>query len=298
MINKLLELNNWGIINIFGHDTQTFLQGQLTNDVTKITESKGQLSAYCNSKGRIISVFIIFKYQQGYGLFLPKNNIPLVLKNLHKYGHFSKITSQDLTSSYLIIGCLDNTRSDFYSLQYHLNKDLFSLKLPGNRKIFIAEKISLEKLSKEVIALNKSFQPPIKLTTNIWNSIDIKEKIPFLDTSLQEKLLAHPLNLVDLNAISFSKGCYMGQEIIARSQYKGVIKKHARALIINSDHIMNNGDKIYLESEEIGLIINYIKTKPSYYLALIIIKDRIFKILEKNDLQLKLNNEQINVQVS
>ena len=90
MSKTLLELRNWGIIHIFGPDAQTFLQGQLTNDVTKITESQGQLSAYCNPKGRIISVFIIFQYQQGYGLFLPKNNIPLVLKNLHKYGRFSK----------------------------------------------------------------------------------------------------------------------------------------------------------------------------------------------------------------
>lgn len=293
MINNFINLPDWGFIYVFGSEASTFLQGQFTIDILQVTDTKAKLSAYCNPKGRIISIFILFKYKQGYGLFLPTNNIPLLLKSLTKYARFSKVTCQDLTASFNKIGYLSQTPQENYSPNYNVKQDILTLHLPGHRVLLASQTHSCASL--KTLFTIKNSQSPHALTPVHWTRLDIQEKIPFLDACLQEKLLIHPLNLVDLKAVSFSKGCYMGQEIIARSQYKGTIKKHACVLQINSKTTIKITDKLFCDSQEVGLIINSIDTQPDFYLVLMIIKDKIFNTLKSNSLEFIINNEVANV---
>ena len=180
-----------GVLFIFGPQAETFLQGQLTCDVTSCPTMGG----YCNTQGRLISIFQLsnspFEDQQGYWLTCPLDILDSTLKTFKKYALFSKVTFKN-----------------------------------------ISEQIEVEKLD----GLTDDEQ------VSHWKSTDILAKIPQLSLKTQALFLPHHLNLPELGAVSFKKGCYLGQEIIARMHYKSKIKKHLA--ILEAVDPVNIGDNL------------------------------------------------------
>ncbi|MDB6095784.1 MAG: folate-binding protein YgfZ [Francisellaceae bacterium] len=273
---SIISLDKYGLIAVKGNNALSFLQGQLSSDINQISLDNHGLSAYCNQKGRIRSIFRIFKETEtSYFLRLPKEILEVNLNILNKYGQFSMINIQDQTANFSIIGLMgENALALLQKVFINLDvskkliriKNLLILNIPGKitRYEIYGSPSDIDNLKTQlsqlaVISL-QDFQ--------IWQKIDLESKIPEIETNTFEKLLPHYINLIDLKAVSFNKGCFSGQEIIARMHYRTTIKKHLQIGYVEMPEPLNAGFSLYNQThnKQIGQIINscYIKAYNHY----------------------------------
>jgi folate-binding protein YgfZ len=199
------NLTELGLLKISGQGALNLLQGQLSLDMNELSDRNGLMGAHCNPQGRIISLFYAVKIDMDYYLLMPKSLIKIARDALNKYAPFYKCELKEDSEQYDVIGV---TTADLSS-----KKPAAIIHVPlSERKIFIVQ---------------KGLHPDAE-TGNYddWHLLDLLEGIPSLYPETSGKFLPHDLNLPALNAVSFTKGCFTGQEIIARMQYRGNPKKH------------------------------------------------------------------------
>ncbi|GGF87685.1 MULTISPECIES: CAF17-like 4Fe-4S cluster assembly/insertion protein YgfZ [Cysteiniphilum] len=213
------------IIRVSGADCVKFLQGQLTNDVTLLNaDNSMQLNALCNQKGRIIALFFMrFVAENDLLLALPRNLADQALQALRKYAVFSKISFET---------------SDQYQLIYSQN---------GYEKSFLLQHAIVDVSQQLVSSLN--FDKVQKE--------NICQQLPMIDIHNSESFLPAELNLDRLDVISYQKGCFMGQEIIARMKYRGNLKKSL--LSIEADKALPFAEKLQnVDGKNIADIVNQV----------------------------------------
>jgi folate-binding protein YgfZ len=190
----MIPLTSYGVLAIEGPDAEKFLQGQLTADVSTLALGEGKLAAHCQPQGRVISLFILFRTTTAYYLAMPNSIMPLALTALKKYAVFYKVSFSNPTD--LCLG-LSSATSHTALANAALTR---TLTLSLTRETIDATDESAERLL-------------------------IQHGIPSLTPETSGQFLPHELNLITLNAVSFTKGCYTGQEIVARMEYRGTLKK-------------------------------------------------------------------------
>ncbi len=249
---NIIDLNHdYGIITAFGPDAERFLQGQLTCDIRDITSNALHFGAFCNLKGRVRALFRIKKEKEGFLLQLPKTLLPKALTELKKYARFSKVVLQDDSDSFDRIGIIESAsiksspsiespsliesliESSIVSSPTHI----LSLAIPEKPDHYqiIAPRVAGEVRVIEKLNTLQNGETPIKIANfDAWKLADIRAGIPEVWLETSEKFLPHHLNLPALNGVSFTKGCYCGQEIIARMQYRGNIKRQMSHAIFDT----------------------------------------------------------------
>lgn len=196
-------LENLGLLKISGSGAHKLLQGQLTCDVDQVSARGGIMGAHCNPQGRVISLFAITKMDDAFYLVMPRQLLDIAAQALKKYAPFYKAELADATDVYQILGVQNHD-----DLQQHAAA-VIHLPEPATRSILI--------MTSGQTASNNS---------ESWQLLDILDGIPSIYPATSGAFLPHDLNLPNLKAVSFTKGCYTGQEIIARMQYRGKPKKH------------------------------------------------------------------------
>ena len=163
------------------------------------------MGTHCNPQGRVISLFYAANIHNDFYLIMPLDLISTALSALKKYAPFFKTQLQDATGQYSITGTTEPPQNPDIAASIDLSSGL-------HRTILLqpADTTNGQDLS----------------TYDEWHMLDMLEGIPFIHHETSAKFLPHDLNLPKLNAISFDKGCYTGQEIIARMHYRGNPKKH------------------------------------------------------------------------
>ncbi|MCS5711072.1 CAF17-like 4Fe-4S cluster assembly/insertion protein YgfZ [Candidatus Berkiella aquae] len=284
------ELSSLGALIVSGQDAETFLQGQLTVNLKTITDDQSQLGAHCNLKGRMQSLFRIFKLSQGsesrYLLIAAASLIPHAIQNLKKYALFSKVKLEQ-AEGLRYFGLVGEASSDFLTalMSEQVNAvagggttylpqpegDLIICRLPGSIPRFMV--ILATSLAESFIqAMQKTTQG---LSTEQWEALDIQAGIPSLYPNTEDLLLPHHVNLPELKGVSFDKGCYLGQEIIARMHYKGKIKRHMyRALLAESTEPPPcPGDQVIIldaPNEAPGIVVRSAKVKQGFELLVVL----------------------------
>ncbi|WP_151193552.1 YgfZ/GcvT domain-containing protein [Cysteiniphilum sp. JM-1] len=213
------------VIRVFGADCVKFLQGQLTNDVTSLNaDNPMQLNALCNQKGRIIALFFMrFVAENDLLLALPRNLADQALQALRKYAVFSKISFET---------------SDQHQLIYSQNDD---------EKGFLLQHAIVD-VSKQLVS---------SLNFDKVQKENICQQLPIIDIHNSESFLPAELNLDRLDVISYQKGCFMGQEIIARMKYRGNLKKSL--LSIETDKALPFAEKLQnVDGKNIADIVNQV----------------------------------------
>lgn len=227
----LVDLSYMGLIKISGQNAQSFLQGQLSCDLNQVNASQSQLGAYCTHQGRMIAAFRIFQIEDDYYLYLPRCTIPSTLAQLQKVAIFSKVMCSDMSDSMVCIGMAGvnafSQMKSFVSLSdvqdsVHYDAHLLTGKLIGSpqRYLMLAEPqimINLWKKIKTQCVFGGS---------HLWRFLNITSGIPSIYQQSQTLFLPNRLNFHLINGINFNKGCYVGQEVIARLHYKGTLKHH------------------------------------------------------------------------
>ena len=206
-------LNQSRLIEIVGADAEKYLQGQLTADVTKLAIGEHTLTSHCDPKGKMSALFRLYRAQaEQFFAIIRCELLPEALVQLKKYAVFSKVTFTELDTP--LFGVANATTLANLSE----NATALVLSCAQNRAIVWGETLTTHGESA------------------LWDLADIQDGLPILAKANQFELIPQAANLQAVeNAISFTKGCYIGQETVARAKYRGANKRAMFILVGNSE---------------------------------------------------------------
>lgn len=210
------------VLTVSGKDAAKLLQGQITCNVNDVTEIKSSLGALCNPKGRAITTFLLVKTGDAFLMVLPQELLEPVKNRLQMYVLRSDVTLTDSSGQLCLIGlCHPATQTG--PLFATTQEEIISINFSDtqSRSLVIAEADKAIALWSERVN-NQGFQPE---SPEQWRYLDILSGIPWLTTDTSEQFIPQMLNLDLLGGISFNKGCYTGQEVVARTHYLGKAKR-------------------------------------------------------------------------
>lgn len=242
----IMPLSSWCILTVEGADATSLLQNLCTNDVTALADDQVQLNSLCNPKGRLLAIFWLLKRQSTYQLILPKSVCDSLLKRLKMYILRSEVTIEDSSSSIILLGSLSQN-DQLEPLQGKQQDNGYALCLPGTRprKLFLSE-------PEQAIILAQSSE---WVEEETWHRIDIESGFPFIFNETIEQFTPQQINLDLLNGVSFSKGCYPGQEIVARLHYLGSPSRRLFSASVITDSLPLVGSEIIAEDTTAGHIV-------------------------------------------
>lgn len=263
-LSYVTHLSSLGLLHISGQDAKTFLQGQLTCNVNQINLQQSSLGAHCNLKGRMQSLFRLSMWTSNtYLLTLPLSMVQLTEQNLKKYSLFSQVTLEDYSQQLVKIGIgdnrdiLKNTLPELPALANGTYQGLLKdqpyliIRLPGAdiRYELYAPLIAAQTLWEKLHPHCQVVSP------RLWELMDIRAGLPTVYPATRDLILPHHANLPALGGVAFDKGCYLGQEVISRMQYKAKIKKHLYHAQLEGA-LPQVGDQLYTDSlESKGLVV-------------------------------------------
>jgi tRNA-modifying protein YgfZ len=227
----LAPLTDLGIIVAQGADTDTFLQGQLSNDVRELTASHAQFSSYNSAKGRVLALPVLIRRAEQIWLALPRDIVAPTLKRLKMFVLRSKVNLTDGGDAVLALGLagpnaaailadagLPAPEQPWACLEA---ADVVVVRQPGSipRFALYGSELILQALWPQLAARARC------VGTQAWRLLELQSGHPVVHPETQEQHVAQMLNLDQLDGISFTKGCYPGQEIVARLHYLGNLKR-------------------------------------------------------------------------
>ncbi|MGP1924828.1 MAG: tRNA-modifying protein YgfZ [Arsenophonus sp. NEOnobi-MAG3] len=243
----LMLLNDWSFITATGVDAEKYLQGQLTADIITLTSKEHIFTAHCDAKGKMWSTLHLFHYNEGFGYILRTSVAVKQLIELKKYAVFSQITIKQQRNIMLLgvagQGARNALNSHFLILPdrekpvIHLGKTtLLHFSLPSERFLIVTDSATTAKLIKHFPQHGDSQQ---------WLAFDIAAGIANIDIENSEQFIPQAVNLQALPAsISFQKGCYSGQETVARAKYRGANKRAMFWLAGTANTLPKTGEAI------------------------------------------------------
>lgn len=212
--NFCVALSQYRLIEIVGADAEKYLQGQLTADVTKLGEGDHTLTSHCDPKGKMSALFRLYRQTaEQFFIIIHADLLPEALVQLKKYAVFSKVTFTELDTP--LFGVASG------EILAKLHEKSTALILPTAQKRAI--------VWGETLATNGE--------SCWWDLADIQDGLPILTKANQFELIPQAVNLQAVeNAISFTKGCYIGQETVARAKYRGANKRAMFTLVGKSEN--------------------------------------------------------------
>ncbi len=248
--NFLCDAGDIGLILVNGEDARDFLQNQLSNDIALIDESRFQLSSYSTPKGRMLGVFRVVQISNGYILITTRATVLPLMERLYHFIVRSKVTLADASDYFARIAVQTNqaqilehpllAKSPGASLQ---NDSVISLQLEplDQQHRYLLLCLSGD----EAIALWNEFSQHLQVAGfNSWRLSEIKSGIPSIYPETSEEFVLQMANLNLLQAVSFNKGCYPGQEIVARMQYLGTLKRRMFLAQLETGQLPSPGDDL------------------------------------------------------
>ena len=256
------DLSHWGLLQLQGADSVSFLQGQVTNDVRLLDGTNAHYTGYCNPKGRLLALFLGFSHQGHLHLQLPRALIEPIMKRLKMFVMRSKVDLQDVSDSIIKVGIngpqAPALLQKLFSALPQNEYDLVSLengtliKLPG-----LAPRYELLTSPDKAQAIwNTLKQHAAPVGSSAWDWLEIQAGIPEVNLQTQEAFVPQMLNLDALQAINYKKGCYTGQEIVARTHYLGKVKRRTQLAHISGESMPQlNDDVLDMNGQAVGKIV-------------------------------------------
>lgn len=261
----LAILDHLGIIRVTGEDSETFLQGQFSNDIKLVTPQQTQLSSWCSPKGRVLTQMLVLRQDSGFLLVLPNAVLETTLKRLRMFVLRSKVTLEDVSTSLVCLGCagpgnpthlkqlFGNLPSADYAI--HTAQEISVVRIPGRttRYLVIGR-------PERIIFHWASLSHSRVLTGNTpWQWLDIQAGLPSVMPGIVDEFVPQMLNLEILGAVNFTKGCYPGQEIVARTHYLGKVKRRLYKAHVNQLELPQPGQEIYTattQGQSVGKLVS------------------------------------------
>jgi len=298
----ICDLSYFSTIVIAGGDATEFLQGQFTNDVNKVDKNSSQLSGFCNNKGRMIANFRLFQHQANYFISIRNDLVEPSISHLQNYVLRAEVAMQDISEQLIHIGISGkNAETLLASYIDNLNSTVDSVSFNEN---YIAIRIADSTPRYEIFC---SFEHAVKLWNELatktkvvnseyWDYLNIKNGLPFIDSSTSGNFVPQMANMELINGISFEKGCYTGQEIVARTHFLGKQKRRTYRISITSKTKPKVGEPLATETSTenqfTGTLVTLYPVAKNKYEALAVIQ---IKSAEEEKLKLKASDAEISL---
>lgn len=259
----LCDLSHQGLMSATGADASTFLQGQLSNDINQVSSTRAQISSYSSPKGRAYTTFQIMQRQEVYYLALSSDVLEAVLKRLRMFVMRSKVSLEDARESLVHFGYADpQGEQRLKAALGNVPEQPLDVVQAGNLTI-VRQAASVPRfeiygeLDDARQLWNRLSVHAATVGSAAWDYFDIEAGIPKVTAASMEAWVPQMINLHLIDGISFKKGCFPGQEIVARLKYLGKNKRQMYRVAIEDVHQPAVGAKIQdVNGEEVGEILN------------------------------------------
>jgi tRNA-modifying protein YgfZ len=261
-------LTDLGLMTLSGADAVSFLQRQLTNDVEHMLATEARLAGYCTAQGRLLASFLTWKSGDDILLQLPRELLPAMQKRLQKFVLRDKVKISDVSDEYVLLGLGGAAAADTLAPWFaQLPAEPYGrVDSEHGTLIRVADAFdapryqwisSAETIGKAWSALTTRLK---SLANNVWRLADIDAGIPQITSATQEMFVAQMVNFEIVGGVSFKKGCYPGQEVVARTQYLGKARRRMLAASIAlPDSDVAAGTEVFFDdgpSQPCGTIVN------------------------------------------
>ncbi|WP_431225699.1 tRNA-modifying protein YgfZ [Serratia sp. L9] len=251
----LISLEDWALVRLNGPDTVKYLQGQVTADIDKLAVDHHVLCGHCDAKGKMWSNLRLFHSGEGFAYLERRSVLESQVAEIKKYAVFSKLTIAADNDAVLLgvagfqaraalAGVFSNLPDTQHPVVQDSDTTLLHFDLPAERFVLITNAQRAEELATKLdgqAELNDSRQ---------WLALDIEAGYPVIDAANSAQLIPQATNLQALAGISFSKGCYTGQEMVARAKFRGANKRALYWLEGKASHAPQAGDDLELKLGE------------------------------------------------
>ncbi len=267
---RLYDLSSLGLIAVSGADALVFLQGQLTNDIKQLSDA-AQYTGYCTAKGRLLAIFYAHMHADTYYLQCPRPLVPMLVKRLSMFVMRSKVVISDVSDVFVAMGlsapALNHVGvADSIHRVQETGAGMVSIRLPDSADLQRAQLWVAATQAEQVwTQLRERFTPS---SSESWEALEIQAGIPHIVNRTQEQFVPQMVNLDALDGINFKKGCYTGQEIVARTHYLGKVKRRSLLATVASQQPPQAGDPLQdAQGQEAGRLVRVAaKDQNSYWL--------------------------------
>jgi folate-binding protein YgfZ len=259
----LCDLSQFGTLRVSGEEAQSFLQNLLSNDIREVSNARAQFSSFNTGKGRMLASLLIWRDGEDYLLQLPRVLSEPIRKKLGMYVLRAKVKIADASGEIVTLGLSGAKAREILTGQFG--------ELPQSPLGFIGtEQAGIIRIGETRFQINTSAQHAQTLWQTLsqhaqpagspcWDWLNIRSGIPAILPRTQEQFVPQMVNYDGIGGVSFKKGCYPGQEIVARMQYLGHLKRRMYLAHLETTETPQAGDELFsadLEGQASGMIVN------------------------------------------
>ena len=227
------RIEDLGVIRAEGPDAASFLQGQLTNDVLKLTESRARIAGFCSAKGRLQATFVVWRGgSETFYLACPTSLLVATMKRLSMFVMRAKCKLIDASAEIELYGQVGRSAA----------AALADAAVWDKRELAAGIVVRLpdaEKLPRVLVAVpagsGDAFHLEPALSVDAWRWLDVRSGIVTIEAATVDRFVPQMINFELVGGVDFQKGCYPGQEVVARSQYRGTTKR--RTFLFDCDEL-------------------------------------------------------------
>lgn len=275
-------LDQFGVVEATGEDAAGFLHSQLTNDIQHLDAASARLAGYCSPKGRLLASMLVWRDGEAVRLLMAKPLSASVHKRLAMFVLRAKAKLVDITGAVTVVGFAGDVR-EALSSQFEALPDGMHVQVAGPagslirvpdangrpRYLWIGPKAELEA---RLPALEGRLA---RVSPTVWDWLDIRAGEPRITDAVSEQFVPQMVNFDVIGAVNFRKGCYPGQEIVARSQYRGTIKRRTALAHLEAGAEICAGLELFHSADPAqpcGMIVNAAPAPQGGFDALVEIK--------------------------
>jgi len=264
---QFIALPHLDILDVTGEDAQSFLHAQVPSDIRTLNTESAQISGWCTAKGRLLTTFVIWPIENGYRLVLAADVRDAIAKRLKMYVMRLKVQVTPATDVVygLLNSCMALKNHPLPTADWQVTRfeQVTAVRLDNTRDLLTGPESELKQLASSGAATN-----PVA-----WMLSDIAQGFPLVTQATSEHYVPQMVNLDKLGGVSFKKGCYPGQEIVARTHYLGKIKRHMYR--ISSAQPMTPGTEVratLLNGQACGSLLTAAPDAEGRWLALAVLQ--------------------------
>lgn len=279
--NVFADLSQVAVIAAHGKDVQSFLQGQFSNDISQVSPSRSQLSSYCTPKGRMLANFRLFSRDDGIYISLPARLSETFLHRLRMFVLMADVTLEDVSENFIHIGVSgEDAPKELEAILGEVPQAVDDAATLGECTLIRTPGIHprfeiygpLDCARKLWDALNVRFAP---VGQPAWGLLRVMAGIPTIHPETSEAFVPQMANMELINGVNFKKGCYPGQEVVARMQYLGKLKRRMYLGHLAADSRPQPGTDLFAEDnpgQSAGKIVEAYPHPDGGFMALAVIQ--------------------------
>jgi folate-binding protein YgfZ len=245
------EISHNALIGISGDDAAAFLHGQFTNDVEALAEGQAQWNGWCTAKGRLLATFLLARRADGFLLMLPAEIAEPVRKRLQMFVLRSKVKLEDAGVKWRRFGITGPGGEGVVAAHFGSAPALLHATAHDETEVIRVTPSAFVVLAPVTTAPDtwEALAAPAMMTDTVgWDRELIRAGIPTIVAATQEAFVPQMVNFELLGGVSFKKGCYPGQEIVARMHYRGGLKRRMALAHLDGPEVPKPGDSLYSAS--------------------------------------------------